>query len=231
MIRFPGAQLQGPSADFLREGPNRPPLNPRDILFAMNIVKVAEASFPTEFGDFRIYGFESGDKSDSAVVLVKGMPATVQSPLVRIHSQCLTGDVFESSRCDCGAQLALAQKAIAEAGTGVLIYHLQEGRGIGLMNKLMAYELQDSGYDTVQANHQLGFEADHRNYALCIEILRYFKIQSIRLMSNNPRKLQALQDAGIAITERVPIEVAPTGDTQRYLLTKKAKLGHLLSTI
>jgi len=197
----------------------------------MSTVKVAEAAFPTEFGDFRIYGFESSDKSDSAVVLVKGTLAETQTPLVRIHSQCLTGDVFGSSRCDCGEQLAMAQKAIADAGSGILIYQLQEGRGIGLMNKLMAYELQDGGHDTVTANHQLGFEADHRNYGLCIEILRYFGIQRIRLMSNNPRKLQALEEAGLTIAERVPIEVAPTDETQRYLLTKKAKLGHLLSTI
>jgi GTP cyclohydrolase II len=197
----------------------------------MSTVKVAEAAFPTEFGDFRIYGFESSDKSDSAVALVRGTPAETLTPLVRIHSQCLTGDVFGSSRCDCGEQLVMAQKAIADAGSGILIYQLQEGRGIGLMNKLMAYELQDGGHDTVTANHQLGFEADHRNYGLCIEILRYFGIQRIRLMSNNPRKLQALEEAGITIAERVPIEVAPTDETQRYLLTKKAKLGHLLSTI
>jgi GTP cyclohydrolase II len=197
----------------------------------MSTVKVAEAAFPTEFGDFRIYGFESSDKSESAVVLVRGTPAETKTPLVRIHSQCLTGDVFGSSRCDCGEQLVMAEKAIADAGSGILIYQLQEGRGIGIMNKLMAYELQDAGHDTVTANHQLGFEADHRNYALCIEILRYFGIQRIRLMSNNPRKLQALEEAGITIAERVPIEVAPTDETQRYLLTKKAKLGHLLSTI
>jgi len=197
----------------------------------MKTIKVAEASFPTEFGDFRIYGFESGDKSDSAVVLVKGKPTEVEAPLVRIHSQCLTGDVFGSARCDCGAQLKMAQKAIAEAGCGILIYQLQEGRGIGLMNKLMAYELQDNGKDTVEANHHLGFEADHRNYVLCGDILRHFGVNRIRLMSNNPRKLQALQDAGIAIAERIPIEIAPTDDTQRYLLTKKAKLGHMLSTV
>jgi len=197
----------------------------------MSAIKVAEAAFPTEFGDFRIYGFESGDKSDSAVVLVKEKPAEIEAPLVRIHSQCLTGDVFASARCDCGAQLEVAQKAIAEAGCGILIYQLQEGRGIGLMNKLMAYELQDKGQDTVEANHHLGFEADHRNYALCADILRHFGVTRIRLMSNNPRKLQALEDAGIAIAERIPIEIAPTDDTQRYLLTKKAKLGHMLSTV
>jgi len=197
----------------------------------MNSIKVAEAAFPTEFGDFRIYGFESGDKSDSAVALVKGNPAESEAPLVRIHSQCLTGDVLASSRCDCGAQLAIAQKAIGEAESGILIYQLQEGRGIGLMNKLMAYQLQDSGHDTVTANHQLGFEADQRNYALCVEILRHFGVSKIRLMSNNPKKLQALEAAGITIAERVPIEIAPTDDTQRYLLTKKAKLGHMLSTV
>ena len=197
----------------------------------MTTLKVAEAAFPTEFGDFRIFGFETADKSDCAAVLVMGNLSEIEAPLVRIHSQCLTGDVFASSRCDCGAQWALAQKAIAAAGTGILIYHLQEGRGIGLMNKLMAYQLQDEGHDTVTANHQLGFEADQRNYGLCIEILHHFGVNKIRLMSNNPRKLQALEEAGITIAERVAIEIAPTDDTQRYLLTKKAKLGHLLSTV
>jgi GTP cyclohydrolase II len=197
----------------------------------MNSIKIPEAAFPTEFGDFRIYGFESGDKSDSAVALVKGKPAEDAAPLVRIHSQCLTGDVFGSKRCDCGAQLAMAQKAIGEASSGILIYQFQEGRGIGLMNKLMAYELQDGGHDTVTANHHLGFEADSRNYVLCIDILRHFGVNRIRLMSNNPRKFEALQEAGITIAERVPIEIAPTDETQRYLLTKKAKLGHMLSVI
>lgn len=198
----------------------------------MNTVKVAEAAFPTEFGDFRIYGFELADKSDSAVALVKGNPEEGETPLVRIHSQCLTGDVFGSGRCDCGAQLVMAQKAIGESAYGILIYQLQEGRGIGLMNKLMAYELQDGGqHDTVTANHQLGFEADHRNYAVCVDILRHFGVGRIRLMSNNPRKFEALQEAGIEIAERVPIEIAPTDETQRYLLTKKAKLGHMLSTL
>jgi len=197
----------------------------------MVVVKVAEAAFPTEFGAFRIFGFESQDKSDSAVALVMGNPAAAEAPLVRIHSQCLTGDVFGSSRCDCGAQLVIAQKAIADAGVGVLIYHLQEGRGIGLMNKLMAYELQDSGHDTVEANEQLGFEADHRNYALCAAILDHLGVRRIQILSNNPKKLAALEEAGIAIAARVPIEVAPTDETQRYLLTKKAKLGHMLSTV
>jgi GTP cyclohydrolase II len=197
----------------------------------MNTLKVAEAAFPTAFGSFRIFGFESSDKSDGAVALVMGKPGEAESPLVRIHSQCLTGDVFASSRCDCGAQLAIAQKAIAESGSGILIYQLQEGRGIGLMNKLMAYQLQDAGHDTVEANHELGFEADHRDYALCIEILQHFGVKRVRLMSNNPRKIQALKEAGITIAEQVSIEIAPTDDTQRYLQTKKAKLGHMLSKV
>jgi GTP cyclohydrolase II len=197
----------------------------------MNTVKVAEAAFPTEFGNFRIFGFESSDKSDNAVALVMGNVAEAEAPLVRIHSQCLTGDVFASSRCDCGAQLNMAQKAISEAGIGVLIYQLQEGRGIGLMNKLLAYQLQDSGHDTVTANEELGFEADHRNYALCIEILQHLGVRRLRLMSNNPRKIEALEEAGITVAERVPIEIAPTDETQRYLLTKKAKLGHMLTSV
>jgi GTP cyclohydrolase II len=198
----------------------------------MNITKVAEASFPTEFGQFRIFGFESEDKSDTAVALVMGNPGSHDAPLVRIHSQCLTGDVFASSRCDCGEQLRSAQRAISGAEAGILIYQLQEGRGIGLMNKLMAYQLQDSGeYDTVTANQELGFEADHRNYALCVDILRHFNVPAIRLMSNNPRKIQALTEAGIRIVERVPIEIAPTDGTRTYLSTKKSKLGHMINAV
>ncbi len=197
----------------------------------MKAVKIAETRLPTEFGTFRTFGFETPDKSDSALALVIGEVGANEAALARIHSQCLTGDVFGSERCDCGDQLQFALKAIGEAGTGILIYQLQEGRGIGLMNKLQAYELQDSGHDTVEANHQLGFDADHRNYSLCAEILHYFKIQSVRLMSNNPRKFEALEIAGIKVLERVPIEIAPSDSTENYLRTKKAKLGHLLSKV
>ena len=158
----------------------------------MQATKIAEADFPTEYGAFRIFAFESDDKSDNALALAIGSPAASEAPLVRIHSQCLTGDVFGSGRCDCGDQLEYAHKAIAASGAGILIYHLQEGRGIGLMNKLLAYQLQDSGHDTVEANRQLGFEADERNYGLCIEILRHFGVGRLRLMSNNPRKLETL---------------------------------------
>jgi len=197
----------------------------------MQATKIAETSLPTEFGTFRIFGFESEDKSDNVLALVMGDVSGNEPALVRIHSQCLTGDVFGSGRCDCGDQLHLAMKTIADRGSGVLIYQLQEGRGIGLMNKLQAYELQDSGHDTVEANHHLGFDADHRNYDLCAEVLRYFGIGSVQLMSNNPRKFEALEAAGIRIAERVPIEIAPSDKTENYLRTKKAKLGHMLSRV
>jgi len=200
----------------------------------MKTTKVAETSLPTAFGTFRIFGFESEDKTDSVLALVMGTPTTSaedDAPLVRIHSQCLTGDVFGSGRCDCGDQLDFALKTIGERGSGILIYQLQEGRGIGLMNKLQAYELQDSGHDTVEANHHLGFEADHRNYRLCAEVLRQLGVSRVRLMSNNPRKFEALHAAGIQVTERVPIEIAPSERTENYLKTKKAKLGHMLEMV
>jgi GTP cyclohydrolase II len=198
----------------------------------MNESPIGEAAFPTRYGVFRIvFGFETEDRSDGALALVMGNPASIESPLVRIHSQCLTGDVFKSSRCDCGQQLELAQKTIAEEGHGILIYQFQEGRGIGLVNKLQAYQLQDEGMDTVQANHHLGFEADLRNYTLCIEVLRHFGVKRLRLMTNNPRKVDALQKAGIEVVKRISIEIPSTDDTQKYLLAKKNKLGHLLSTV
>ena len=197
----------------------------------MNATKVAEAGLPTEFGTFRIFGFESDDKTENVLALVMGAPASEDSALLRIHSQCLTGDVFRSARCDCGDQLHFAMQAIAEHGSGLLIYQLQEGRGIGLMNKLLAYELQDEGQDTVEANHNLGFEADHRNYDLCVAVLRHFGVKRVRLMSNNPRKFEGLEACGITVVERVPIEIAPSHSTERYLRTKKSKLGHLLSKV
>lgn len=195
-------------------------------------MKVAETTLPTEeYGTFRLLGFESSDKSEGVIVLVRGDLRAEEAPLVRIHSQCLTGDVFGSGRCDCGAQLHLALEKIANRGTGVLIYQLQEGRGIGLMNKLLAYELQDSGHDTVEANRHLGFEADHRNYDLCADVLRSIGVSAVRLMSNNPQKIEALEGAGIRVVERVPIEIPPSDSTKNYLKTKKAKLGHLLSKV
>src|SRR6266853_794910 len=197
----------------------------------MKATKVAETTLPTPFGTFRLSPFELEDKSEEVLALVMGDPTSEDAPLVRIHSQCLTGDVFGSGRCDCGDQLHFALKTIGDQGAGILIYQLQEGRGIGLMNKLRAYELQDSGHDTVEANHHLGFEADHRNYRLCAEVLRQLGVSRVRLMSNNPRKFEALHAAGIQVTERVPIEIAPSERTQNYLKTKKAKLGHMLEMV
>lgn len=196
------------------------------------IKQVASADFPTRWGRFLIHGFTlggSGAKTEEAVALVMGDVQT-GSPLVRIHSQCLTGDVFGSLRCDCRQQLEMALSMIASEGSGVLIYEQQEGRGIGLMAKLQAYALQDSGLDTVEANQRLGFKADQREFLMPAEILRALGIQQLRLLSNNPDKVAALQRAGIRVTERVPCEVAPTEYTHEYLKTKQEKLGHLFTT-
>jgi GTP cyclohydrolase II len=192
--------------------------------------KIAEADFPSRFGHFRIFGFEAaaGEEYEEAVVLKMGDIDGPAPLLVRIHSQCLTGDVFHSLRCDCRAQLELALASIAGEGRGLLIYEHQEGRGIGLLNKLRAYELQDQGADTVEANQQLGFEADLRGYQIPAAILQFFGVQAVRLMSNNPGKIQALETAGIRVIERVPCLVDPSGSTENYLRTKKEKLGHLL---
>jgi GTP cyclohydrolase II len=196
---------------------------------AFELSKVAEADFPSRFGQFRIYGFEGRTDGivEEAVVLKMG-DIEGEPPLVRIHSQCLTGDVFHSLRCDCRAQLELALSTIASEGRGMLIYEHQEGRGIGLMNKLRAYELQDHGADTIEANEQLGFEADLRGYVLPGAILRYFGLRAVRLMSNNPEKIEALERAGVTVTERVPCLVTPMDSTEDYLRTKKEKMGHLL---
>jgi GTP cyclohydrolase II len=201
---------------------------------SLQLRKVAEANFPSRFGQFRILGFEGIYASDTqpeekeeAVVLKMGDTASPEPVLVRVHSQCLTGDVFHSLRCDCRAQLELALETIAREGRGLLIYEQQEGRGIGLLNKLRAYELQDQGADTVEANEQLGFEADLRGYQMPAAILNFMGVKSVRLMSNNPEKIQALEEAGIVVTERVPCIIDPVESTENYLRTKREKLGHL----
>jgi GTP cyclohydrolase II len=188
------------------------------------------ADFPSRWGKFRIYGFQGkfGERTEEAVALVMG-DVRVSTPLVRIHSQCLTGDVFGSLRCDCRQQLELALAMIAEAGAGVLIYEQQEGRGIGLMAKLQAYELQDAGLDTVEANERLGFKADQREFALPAEILKALGVSAVRLLSNNPDKVAALERGEIKVVERVPCEVSPSVHAEDYLKTKKEKMGHLLS--
>jgi GTP cyclohydrolase II len=191
---------------------------------------VAEADFPTQFGLFRIFGFEGvfADRVEEAVVLRMGNLADGPAPLVRIHSECLTGDVFHSLRCNCRAQLEIALTSIAREGRGLLIYEHQEGRGIGLLNKLRAYELQDQGADTVEANEQLGFDSDLRSYALPGAILGYFSLKAIRLLSNNPEKVQAAEKAGVAVVERVPCLADVLDTREAYLRTKKEKMGHLL---
>ena len=197
-----------------------------------SVRKVAEADFPTRWGHFRIMGFEgragADPRREEAVALVHG-DIHSQPPLVRIHSQCLTGDVFGSLRCDCRQQLEMALQMIAQSGSGVLIYEQQEGRGIGLMPKLQAYELQDEGLDTVQANERLGFKADHREFQLPGEILKSLGLKQIRLLSNNPQKVAAVEAAGIQVIERVPCEVEPHAASERYLNTKREKLGHLFT--
>jgi GTP cyclohydrolase II len=197
------------------------------------IRQIAEADFPTRWAHFRIHGFV-GDfagptRTEEAVALVlgdiHGTPA-----LVRIHSQCLTGDVFASLRCDCRQQLEMALSLIAEAGSGILVYEQQEGRGIGLMAKLQAYALQDQGLDTVEANEKLGFKADHRGFELPAGILRILGVRQVRLLSNNPDKIAALEAAGVEVVERVPCEVEPQLHAEDYLKTKKEKLGHLFTS-
>ena len=196
----------------------------------IELKKVAEADFPSRFGRFRIYGFEGvrPEEVEEALALKVGDLSPQLGPLlVRIHSQCLTGDVFHSLRCDCRSQLELALDQIVSEGRGLLIYEHQEGRGIGLLNKLRAYELQDEGLDTVEANEKLGFKADLRDYALPAAILNYFRISEVRLLSNNPEKVTALQNAGIRVVERAPIVVPPLDTTAEYLKTKREKMGHL----
>jgi GTP cyclohydrolase II len=205
-----------------------------------SVQQVASAEFPTRWGKFRIFGFQGefgegtnspkdATRKEEAVALVMGDVLSAP-PLVRIHSQCLTGDVFGSLRCDCRQQLEMALAMIAEQGAGVLIYEQQEGRGIGLMPKLQAYELQDAGLDTVEANERLGFEADLRAFAMPSGILRALGVSKVRLLSNNPDKVAALERDGIEVVERVPCEVTPSSHAEEYLKTKKEKMGHLFGS-
>lgn len=203
----------------------------------MRLRQVADVSFPTRWGNFRLLGFEGTKLStatdavtESAIVLILG-DVQMSCPVVRIHSQCTTGDVFHSLRCDCHDQLHLALRLIAEEGNGILLYEQQEGRGIGLMEKLRAYELQDKGLDTIEANLELGHAVDLRDYNLPIEILRFLGILSVRLITNNPEKIKALNDSGIHIAERISADVPANPFSLQYLATKSAKLGHLFGHI
>ena len=193
-----------------------------------NLVKkvAGPINFPTKFGQFQIYAFETEFEGHPYIAIVKGIVDSGESVLVRVHSSCLTGDIMGSLRCDCGDQLAMALEMIEKEGRGVVLYIAQEGRGIGIINKLKAYELQDDGMDTVQANHALGFKADLRDYGIGAQVLTSLGIQRMRLITNNPGKVKGLQGHGLEITDHVPIIAEPTEHNERYLQTKKDKLGH-----
>jgi 3,4-dihydroxy 2-butanone 4-phosphate synthase/GTP cyclohydrolase II len=193
--------------------------------------RIATASLPTDHGDFKVIAYESIIDRETHVALVKGEIGDGDQVMVRVHSRCLTGDVFHSARCDCGPQLDAAMQRIADEGRGVLLYLNQEGRGIGLANKIRAYELQDQGLDTVEANERLGFKADQRDYGIGVQILRDLGVRSMRLLSNNPRKLVGIEGYNLSVAEWIPLEIPASEHTRRYLQTKKEKLGHKLSSV
>ena len=195
------------------------------------VKRVASAKMPTQYGDFRVHTFENLVDNQTHIALVCGDIKDGKDVLVRVHSECLTGDVFHSARCDCGAQLETAMQRIGAEGRGVLLYLRQEGRGIGLANKIRAYELQDQGLDTVEANEKLGFKADQRDYGIGVQILRELGVRSMRLLSNNPRKLVGIEGYGLSISEWLPLEIPASESTRRYLKTKKDELGHKLSSV
>ena len=200
-----------------------------EAIGSLSVERVAVANLPTEWGDFRIAGYRSLTSDEEFVALFKGELRRDVPTLVRIHSQCLTGDVFGSTKCDCGPQLHQTMKMIELEGRGAVVYQQQEGRGIGILNKIRAYALQDEGADTVEANEQLGLAVDLRNYKQCAEILFDLGLCRVKVISNNPLKLQALEEAGLKIVERVSIQVESTDEAEHYLRTKKDKLGHLLN--
>ena len=198
---------------------------------AVTVEKAADARLPTEYGEFRIAGYRSLTSEEEFVVVYKGdIDAGCPAP-VRIHSQCLTGDVFHSAKCDCGDQLDAAMNTIAREGRGVIVYQQQEGRGIGIINKIRAYALQDEGADTIEANLRLGLEVDARRYEQCVEILKDLGVRKVKAMSNNPQKIQAMREGGLEVVERIPIEFKPSKYTQKYLSVKKLRMGHFLNLV
>lgn len=194
----------------------------------MRVKFVAQATLPTQWGEFSIHGFEDVVTGKEHIALVMGDTAAAGAVLCRVHSECLTGDALFSLRCDCGPQLQYAMQKVAEAGCGLILYLRQEGRGIGLLNKIKAYSLQDQGADTVEANEQLGFAADGRDYEICQPMLAHFGVNNVRLLTNNPEKVTALEALGITVSERVPIETGLNTHNESYLAVKVSKMGHLL---
>jgi 3,4-dihydroxy 2-butanone 4-phosphate synthase/GTP cyclohydrolase II len=195
------------------------------------VTREASSTLPTEFGRFDIHVYENGGDNETHVALVCGDLGNGENVLTRLHSSCVTGDIFHSARCDCGPQLQAAMQRVAQEGRGVILYLSQEGRGIGLANKIRAYALQDKGADTVEANEMLGFAADGRDYGVGVQILRHLGVRSMRLLSNNPRKLAGVTEDGLIVSELLPIEMPVSDSTRRYLTTKKEKLGHQLTTV
>ena len=193
-----------------------------------SVQRITEASLPTEFGKFRIIGYRSLCSDEEFVVLVRGTIRADHPTLVRIHSQCMTGDVFGSTKCDCGQQLRSAMKRIAAENCGVIVYQQQEGRGIGIINKIRAYALQDTGADTIEANRRLGFEVDLRRYEQCVEIISDLGLRRVRLMSNNPDKIEAVEQCGLEIVERVSLPIKFYRSLARYLKTKREEMGHFI---
>ena len=198
---------------------------------ALTVERVSAARLPTEVGEFRIAGYRSKTSDEEFVALYKGEMDPEVPTLARIHSQCLTGDVFGSTKCDCGRQLRRAMELIEQEGRGAIVYQLQEGRGIGIINKIRAYALQDEGADTIEANERLGFAVDLREYRQCAEVLFDLGLCRVRIMSNNPLKLRAMEEAGLRVVERVALEVEPADAAMHYLRTKKEKLGHILRSV
>lgn len=228
-----GTMARLPELKAIAERENMPMISIQDLIayrkkFDTLIKKEVEIRLPTSYGDFKLIAYTEKWTKKEHLALVKGDITVNDTPLVRIHSECLTGDIFGSHRCDCGPQLEKALQEIEEAGKGVLIYMRQEGRGIGLLNKLKAYKLQEEGFDTVEANHQLGFPDDLRDYAISAQMLRDIGVGKLKLLTNNPRKIASMTEYGIDVVKRQEIQISPNKDNENYLNTKKSKLGHLL---